>query len=200
MTSLDAKRGFDVVASGAGLLLCSPAMAVIAVAVKRDSAGPALFRQERVGRGGRTFEILKFRTMTTQASGPAFSSVTDDRITRVGRILRRTKLDELPQLVNVLQGEMSIVGPRPEVPHYVARWPDQARPAILSVRPGLTDPAAIAYRNEADELGAAADPGQHYEQVILPRKAAMYVDYVRNQSFLGDLAIIARTLVTVVRD
>ncbi|MCK6095140.1 sugar transferase [Micrococcus sp. 2A] len=194
------KRAFDIVASGAALALSAPVLAGVAVAVKTTSPGPALFRQERVGLGGRPFTIHKFRTMRVDHDGTAVSHAGDPRVTPVGRVLRRTKLDELPQLYDVLRGAMSCVGPRPEVPQYVAQWPADLRPTILSVRPGITDPASIEFRNEADELAAVEDPEAHYVSSILPRKAAAYVGYVRTRSFTGDLRILADTLRTVVRD
>ncbi|MDO5628479.1 MAG: sugar transferase, partial [Mobilicoccus sp.] len=149
------------------------------------------------GRGGQEFAIHKFRTMHVQAPGERRVSVTaagDPRITRVGRVLRCTKLDELPQLWDVLRGQMSLVGPRPEVPEYVAAWdPDRAL-VILSVRPGITDPASLAGLDEASELASVADPDRHYRDVILPRKEAMYVEYVRTASLRGDLRLILATL------
>jgi lipopolysaccharide/colanic/teichoic acid biosynthesis glycosyltransferase len=196
----DAKRAFDLGVSGAALLLTWPVLAVIAVAVRLDSKGPALFRQERVGLHGRTFRIHKFRSLRTGAPGALISPTDDPRTTRIGSVLRRTKLDELPQLLDVFAGHMSLVGPRPEVPRYVAMWPEADRALILSVRPGITDPASVALRNEADELAATEDPVAHYVTSLLPRKSAMCADYVRTRSFLGDLAIIARTLRTIVTD
>ncbi len=188
------KRACDVLAAGVGLVLAAPVLAAAAVAVRLDSPGPVLFRQERVGLGGRTFTILKFRTMSPAAGGPLLSASGDRRVTGVGRWLRASKLDELPQLVNVVRGDMSLVGPRPEVPEYVARWDPARREVILSVRPGITDPASIAYRDEGAELAAAADPEQHYVQVLLPAKTASYVDYVATMSPRGDLAILLETL------
>jgi lipopolysaccharide/colanic/teichoic acid biosynthesis glycosyltransferase len=191
------KRAFDVAASVGALVVTSPVMAAVAVAVKASSPGPMLFTQERVGRHGRPFRIHKFRTMRTEHDGVAVSGTGDPRVTPVGRVLRKTKLDELPQFFDVLVGNMSLVGPRPEVPQYVSQWPDDLRPVILSVRPGITDPGSIAFRNEADELAAAEDPEAHYVQSILPRKAAAYADYVRGQSLRGDLQILGRTVRTV---
>jgi lipopolysaccharide/colanic/teichoic acid biosynthesis glycosyltransferase len=197
---VDAKRAFDVVVSGAALLVIWPLLVIIAVAVRLDSNGPALFRQERVGLHGRTFRIHKFRSLRTGAPGVLISPTGDSRTTRIGSVLRRTKLDELPQLLDVFAGSMSLVGPRPEVPRYVAMWPEVVRPLILSVRPGITDPASIVLRNEADELAAAEDSEAHYVTSLLPRKTAIYADYVQTRNFRGDLAIIARTLHTVVSD
>ena len=195
---VDAKRVFDAAVSGAALLVLSPVLAVCAVAVIVDDPGPALFRQKRVGLGGTSFEILKFRSMR-RATGLQITKGGDSRITRVGRALRATKLDELPQLVNVVRGDMSLVGPRPEVPRYVAEWPADAREVILSVRPGITDPGSIAFRHEETELAGAADPERHYVDVILPAKVALYVDYVRTRTFVGDLALVFRTLAAVLR-
>lgn len=192
------KRVFDVIVSSVGLVVASPVMALISVAVKRDSPGPVIFRQQRVGLGGRSFDIWKFRTMRQGAVGASLTVGDDPRITRSGRFLRSTKLDELPQLVNVLRGEMSLIGPRPEVPHYVGMWPADARERILSVRPGITDPASIQFRRESEELALAEDPEAHYVDVVLPRKVELYCHYVDNRSLLGDLRILARTAASVV--
>lgn len=191
---------FDFGVSGVGLVLTSPLLAVLALVVRVDSAGPAIFRQERVGLDGRPFRIHKFRSMTVMHDGGLVSASGDARVTRVGHFLRRSKLDELPQLIDVFTGRMSLVGPRPEVPRYVALWPAGARRQILSVRPGMTDPASIALRNEADELAAVSDQEQHYVDVLLPRKTAMYLDYVNTRGFTSDLKILARTLIAVLRD
>jgi lipopolysaccharide/colanic/teichoic acid biosynthesis glycosyltransferase len=196
-----AKRAFDLVASAAGLLLLWPVMAVIALAVRLDSPGPALFRQVRVGRAGREFELLKFRSMVSgrSAKGPLVTASGDARITRVGGWLRSSKLDELPQLINVLRGDMSLVGPRPEVPRYVAMYPGHLRDVVLSVRPGITDEASIEFRDESDILGAAADPEATYVRQILPRKLEIYERYVRDHSLGGDLRILWRTFARVLR-
>lgn len=192
------KRLVDVVAAVSGLLLLAPLLMFIAVAVRIDSKGPVLFRQTRVGRDGRTFQILKFRSMYharhPRDGAAQITAATDPRITRFGALLRRTKLDELPQLINVLRGDMSLVGPRPEVPRYVAMYPPDARAEILSVRPGITDEAAIEFRDEGEVLGRSVDPERTYVEDILPRKIQLYRDYVRHRSLLGDLAIILRTL------
>jgi lipopolysaccharide/colanic/teichoic acid biosynthesis glycosyltransferase len=200
--SLALKRGFDVVAASVGLVVTSPLLLVLAILVKVDSRGPVLFRQERVGRHGRTFRIHKFRTMRTQPVGAAGLSITtshDPRITRVGAWLRATKLDELPQLVDVVVGDMSLVGPRPEVPRYVEQWPPDRRAVILSVRPGITDPASILLRDESSELALAADPETYYVDSLLPRKTELYVRYVQERSMVGDLRLIARTIGAVAR-
>ena len=191
------KRLLDVVASAGGLVLASPLLLVAAMAVRLETSGPVIFRQVRVGRNGRTFEILKFRTMRTGVPGPQVTSGDDPRLTRSGRWLRSTKIDELPQLLNVLRGEMSLVGPRPEVPKYVALWPAEARDVVLSVRPGITDPASIVFRREAEELAAVEDPERHYVETILPRKVSMYCEYVRGRSIRGDVRILTATLRTV---
>lgn len=192
------KRMFDVLAAGVGLLVLSPLLVLIAVAVRLDSPGPAFFRQVRVGRGGELFEILKFRTMRQLSPGATNGSLItvagDSRVTRVGIQLRKSKLDELPQLINVLCGDMSIVGPRPEVPKYVALYPDDARREVLSVRPGITDEASILFRDESAMLAHGADPERIYIEQILPIKIAHYRDYVRSRTFGGDLGIILRTL------
>ncbi len=158
---LAVKRAADVACSAAALVLAAPLGAVIAAAIKADSPGPVLFRQQRVGRGGREFTIYKFRTMTPARPGErriALSPAGDARVTRVGAVLRASKLDELPQLVNVLRGDMSLVGPRPEVPGYVAAWPPGRAAIILSMRPGLTDPVSVELRDEAALLAAQSDP------------------------------------------
>ena len=193
------KRAFDVASSAVGLVVLSPVFLVVAALIKAQDRGPVFFRQERVGRHGRPFRIHKFRTMRVANAGALITSADDARITPVGAFLRRTKLDELPQLIDVLRGDMSVVGPRPEVPRYVAMWGDDARAEILSVRPGISDPAAIAFRNEQDVLAAADDPERHSVEVILPQKVAMYLDYVRTRSFVGDLRVIFGTLAEIAR-
>lgn len=187
------KRVFDVVVAAMGLLVSAPLLLVIAATVRLSSPGPALFRQIRVGLGGAEFEILKFRSMRTGASGISVTAGDDPRITRVGRWLRSTKLDELPQLINVLRGDMSLVGPRPEVPRYVALWPKEVRTRVLSVRPGITDPASIAFRREEEVLAAAIEPERAYIEEVMPQKLALYMDYVGSRSFLGDLRILLGT-------
>lgn len=194
-----AKRAFDVVVSAVGLVVLSPVFLGVAVAIKLTDGGPVFFRQERVGMGGQVFRIHKFRSMRVANEGALVTSANDSRITPVGAFLRKTKLDELPQLIDVLVGDMSVVGPRPEVPRYVELWGEETRREILSIRPGITDPAAIAFRNEQDELAAADDPERHYIEVILPKKVAMYRDYVQHRSLVGDLAVIVRTFAAIVR-
>nr|WP_314547310.1 sugar transferase [uncultured Massilia sp.] len=194
------KRLFDIVAAGMGLLLLAPLLLGLALWIRLDSPGPALFRQVRVGRHGVPFEILKFRTMVAGAErGPQLTAGRDARITRAGRFLRRSKLDELPQLVNVVLGSMSLVGPRPEVPRYVACWPPEVRRTVLSVAPGITDWAAILYKDENAILAQAEDPERTYLDTILPAKLCWYERYVRERSFWIDLRILFRTLAAIVR-
>ena len=196
-----AKRSLDILAAILGLTLLSPLLVTIAIIIRCDSPGPALFRQVRVARGGRHFQMLKFRSMryTPDSGGAQITAAGDKRITPVGAFLRRTKLDELPQLLNVLKGDMSLVGPRPEVPRYVALYPDQLRTLVLSVRPGVTDEASIVFRDESALLADAVDPERKYIDEILPRKLEIYARYVNERSFCGDLRIILRTLWRVVR-
>lgn len=198
-----AKRVFDVLAAGAGLLLLAPLLSLVALWIRLDSPGPILFRQQRVGRHGVPFDILKFRTMADRPPGAhAGRQLTvgrDPRITRAGRFLRSSKLDELPQLINVLQGTMSLVGPRPEVPRYVECYPPAVRSTVLSVAPGITDLASILYKEESELLGRAADPERTYVETILPVKLEYYQRYVRERSFWLDLRIIFRTLAAVLR-
>ena len=194
-----AKRGVDLLLAGLGVVVLSPVYVVVAALVVLDSPGPAFFRQTRVGRGFRPFRIIKFRTMVTDAErrGGKLSVGADPRITRVGRGLRRLKLDELPQLFNVLAGDMSLVGPRPEVPEYVERFHAEYAD-ILSVRPGMTDLASLKYRDESALLAAAADPAAEYVRVILPDKIRLAREYVRRSSLRLDLSLILRTLGAVV--
>ncbi|QNM97361.1 sugar transferase [Chitinimonas koreensis] len=194
-----AKRVFDLLlAVPAALLLLLP-MLLIGCAVRLDSPGPALFRQQRIGRHGRPFAILKFRTMRhgAEGQGPAVTAGGDDRITRCGRWLRRHKLDELPQLFNVIGGSMSLVGPRPEVPRYVERYPAASRALILSVPPGITARAALAYRDEEALLAGADDAERCYLERVLPAKLALDEDYVRNRSLAGDCRILLDTLLAL---
>lgn len=197
---MDAKEIIDRSLATAALVVLSPVFAAAAAAVKLDSPGPVFFRQERVGRFGVPFRIHKFRSMRDEIPRVNVSAAGDPRVTRVGKILRKTKIDELPQLIDVCKGDMALVGPRPEVPEYVAKWPAELRTLILSVRPGITDPASIKYRNEAEVLAAVSDPVQYYEKVLIPQKTALYAEYVRTRSLLGDFLIILRTIDTVIRN
>lgn len=195
------KRLFDFTASLAGLMLLSPLLIVIMLAIRLESSGPAFFLQERVGLEGKRFRIIKFRTMrqSAPAEGPQITIGQDPRITPIGHTLRKFKLDELPQLINVLKGEMSLVGPRPEVPAYMARYTQEQQAIILSVRPGITDFAAIEFSDEADILASTADPEAVYAQEIMPRKFALYQRYVQERSFWLDLTLIGRTLGKIVK-
>lgn len=189
------KRFFDIFVSFIGLLLLLWLFAIVAVWIKLDSKGPVFYRQSRVGKGGRDFCIFKFRTMRTDADKGSLITVggSDSRITRAGLFLRRTKIDELPQLINVLLGDMSLVGPRPEVRRYVDLYtPEQLH--VLDVRPGITDPATIKYRNENELLGAVDDPLRYYVDVIMQDKLAISLDYVQNASLIGDLKVIWETV------
>ena len=196
------KRLFDLCCAAAGLVLLVPVLAAVALWVVWDSPGPAFFRQQRVGRAGRLFHIVKFRTMHPRAetAGPPLTVGADGRITRAGHWLRRTKIDELPQLFNVLLGQMSLVGPRPEVPRYVALYPDDLRTLVLSVRPGITDRASIEFRDESTLLGQSSDPERTYVEQILPIKLRYGADYARSHTLRGDLAIILRTLAALWTD
>jgi lipopolysaccharide/colanic/teichoic acid biosynthesis glycosyltransferase len=195
-----AKRLFDVLAAGAGVLVLAPLLLAVALWIKLDSPGPVLFRQVRVGRHGVPFEIYKFRTMRHRPdSGAQLTVGQDPRVTRAGRFLRHYKLDELPQLFNVLEGTMSLVGPRPEVPRYVECYPPAVRNTVLSVAPGITDLAAILYKDESAILGQARDPERTYVDTILPVKLEYYQRYVRERSFWLDLRIIFRTLAAILR-
>lgn len=189
-----AKRMFDLAIAGLGLLLLSPLLLLIALAIKLDSPGPVFYRQERVGRGGQPFRIHKFRTMRHGAAGARITVGADSRITRVGATLRRTKLDELAQLFDVLEGTMSLVGPRPEVPRYVAMYPPALRDKVLSVRPGITDIASLEYRQESELLARAADPEREYVEVVMPAKLKLAAAYVDQASLATDVRLILRTL------
>jgi lipopolysaccharide/colanic/teichoic acid biosynthesis glycosyltransferase len=195
-----AKRAFDVAVSALGLLVLSPMFAAIAAVIKLDSPGPVFFRQTRVGRGGRPFRIYKFRSMTVNAerTGTALTVSADPRITRVGQLLRRSKLDELAQLVNVLVGDMSIVGPRPEVPEFMEFYTPDQRATVISMRPGITDYAAILFRDESSLLDGERDPVDVYRRVIMPAKFACYERYSREIGVLNDLRIIVATSLVLV--
>ena len=196
-----AKRLFDLLASGLGLVFLAPLFIAIAIAIKWESPGPVFFRQERVGRFGKSFRIHKFRTMTvdSERNGLQITVGADPRVTRVGLRLRKYKLDELAQLIDVFVGSMSLVGPRPEVPAYVACYPSDAAHIILSVRPGITDRASIEFKDENEILGKASDPHKTYIEEVLPIKIRFYLDYVETRSFVGDLSIIIATLFTIAR-
>ena len=188
------KRVLDIVAAGAGLLVLAPLFAVVALLIKLDSPGPVFFKQQRVGRKFRPFWIYKFRTMIRDGSGALPLTVGPDaRITRAGALLRRSKIDELPQLFNILKGDMTIVGPRPEVPRYVEAF-HRDYEEILTVRPGLTDLASLKYRDEAALLGQTADPEQEYLSRVLPDKIRLAKEYIRRSSLAFDVDLIIKTL------
>jgi lipopolysaccharide/colanic/teichoic acid biosynthesis glycosyltransferase len=190
------KRLFDVFSALFGLLLFGLPMLAVALCIRLDSPGPVFFRQERVGRHGKVFLIHKFRTMAVDAErrGPQLTIGADARVTRFGRVLRANRLDELPQFLDVLAGDMSLVGPRPDVPRYVDKWPADLRERVLAVRPGITDPASLKFRDEATLLAEAADPEREYMDVILPRKLALAADYADHASLWTDLAVICRSV------
>lgn len=189
------KRAIDIVASAILLVLLSPLFVLLALLIRHGSKGPVFFRQERVGRASHRFRILKFRTMHTGADkqGPLITSSDDTRVTPIGRVLRSTKLDELPQLVNVLRGDMSLVGPRPQVPRFVDQFPPHLRDIILAVRPGVTGPTQIQFRHEENLLQGLADRERYYIEELLPIKCRMDVEYVQRRSLWYDLRVLHNT-------
>lgn len=193
------KRLFDMVCAALGLLVLSPVLLLCALLVGLTSPGGVLFRQERVGKDGVPFTIYKFRSMRKDNAGLKISTSSDSRITPVGRVLRKTKLDELPQLWNVLKGDMSFVGPRPEVREYTDLYTPEQRQVLL-VRPGITGLASIRYRNENDLLSASADPNRTYIEEVMPAKLALDLEYIPRACVSYDIKLILETLVTVVRD
>lgn len=197
---LIAKRAMDIVLSACALAVLWPLLLLIALAIWIDDPGPVFYRQVRVGRNGKTFRIFKFRSMVMDADkkGLAITVGRDSRITRVGAVLRKTKLDELAQLLNVLLGQMSFVGPRPEVPKYVELYTPYQRQVLL-VRPGITDYASIAYRNENDLLAGASDPEAMYIEQIMPDKIELNMKYLREISPLADIRLILKTIVAVIK-
>jgi lipopolysaccharide/colanic/teichoic acid biosynthesis glycosyltransferase len=196
------KRAFDIVGAALGLLFLMPLLIVIAIIIKFDSPGPVFFRQERVGWKGRPFRIFKFRSMVVGAAhtGAALTVRADKRITRIGTSLRRSKIDELPQLINVIAGEMSIVGPRPEVPEFMKFYTPDQRKIIVSMRPGMTDYAAILFRDESSLLDQDSDPVEVYRHKIMPIKFALYERYSREIGMLNDLRVIVATIMLLVID
>lgn len=195
------KRFFDIVASSCGLIILSPIFLVLAVWIKLDSPGPVFYRQVRVGRGNKDFRIFKFRSMRVGSDKGSLVTIGghDPRITRSGYFIRKFKLDEFPQLINVFIGDMSLVGPRPEVRHYVDYWtPEQMH--VLDVRPGITDPASIKFRNENELMEQAEDPEKYYIEVIMQEKIKLYLEYVQNHSFLGDIGLIFKTFWVIVTE
>jgi|CXWL01.1.fsa_nt_gi lipopolysaccharide/colanic/teichoic acid biosynthesis glycosyltransferase len=193
------KRIFDVIAALAGLLLLAPLFLLVGLWIKLDSRGPVFFRQPRVGKNGVMFDIVKFRTMYDEAHDSLLTVGHDKRITPAGRFLRRHKLDEFPQLFNVVAGTMSLVGPRPEVPRYVECYPADVRSVVLSVAPGITDWASIYYKEENSLLSRSSNPEAAYLETILPAKLKYNLRYVNERSFWNDVRIIFTTLATLVR-
>lgn len=195
------KRLFDIVASGCGLIVLSPVFLVLAIWIKLDSSGPVFYRQVRVGRGNKDFRIFKFRSMRVGSDKGSLVTIGghDPRITRSGYFIRKFKLDEFPQLINVFIGDMSLAGPRPEVRHYVDYWtPEQMH--VLDVRPGITDPASIKFRNENELMEQAEDPEKYYIEVIMQEKIKLYLEYVQHHSFLGDIGLIFKTFWVIVTE
>lgn len=194
------KRLFDILISGFGLLVLSPLFIIISVWIKSDSEGPIFYKQTRVGKGNKDFQLLKFRSMVQQADTNGLLTVGehDSRVTHAGYFLRKYKLDELPQLINVFKGDMALVGPRPEVRKYVDMYtPEQMH--VLDIRPGITDIASIKYRNENDLLAAADNPEQYYIDVIMQDKLRINLEYVKHNSLLNDLKMILDTFVAILR-
>ena len=193
---MNSKRLLDIVAASGALFLSIPLLIVGAAAVVLETGRPVLYRQERIGVNGAVFEILKLRSMSEGGVGASVTAGGDSRITCVGRILRKSKVDELPQLFNVLKGEMSLVGPRPEVSEFVELYPEQFE-RLLSVRPGITDYSSIVFRNESEILAAASDPRQHYIDNILPQKIALSERYISKASTAEDLRVIFLTVAAI---
>ena len=190
------KRIFDITASGLGIIILSPVLLVIALMIKKESDGPVFFKQIRVGEKGKNFEILKYRTMVVDAEklGRQITVGNDNRITKIGGFLRKYKLDELTQLINVFKGDMSLVGPRPEVPRYVEMYNDEQR-KVLDVKPGITDLASIRYKDENELLGTAEDPDDMYINTIMPDKLALNLEYINKSNVFFDIYIILKTII-----
>ncbi len=196
---MNGKRIFDLLFTLPGVIVLLPVFLIISIWIKLDSRGPIFFRQVRVGQYGKPFKIFKFRTMIVDAEshGTQITVGQDKRITRPGEFLRKYKLDELPQLFNIILGDMSLVGPRPEVPRYMEEYPEDIRQITLSVKPGITDLASITFKDENAMLGKSTCPEQTYIQTILPVKQKYYVQYVTNRSILVDIVIIAKTFAAI---
>ncbi len=194
------KRLFDIIASFFGLLVFSPILLIVAILIVIDSKGGVFYRQERVGKGNKDFRIFKFRTMHTDADKLGLLTIgeRDPRVTKVGYYLRKYKLDELPQLINVLIGEMSFVGPRPEVRKYVDLYTEEQR-KIFEVRPGITDLASIEFRNENEILGKQENPDQYYIESIMPHKLEINLKYIKNRSLLKDIGVIFKTFLAILK-
>ena len=190
------KRIFDFVVSLVGVIVISPILLIVAIAIKIDSKGNVLFLQKRVGRNGKPFYIYKFRTMVTDAEklGKQITVGKDNRITKVGAFLRKYKIDELPQLLNVVKGDMSLVGPRPEVPRYVELYSEEER-RVLEVRPGITDLASLRYKDENDILGKVENPEEYYINVIMKDKLKLNLEYIEKSNILLDISLIFKTII-----
>lgn len=195
------KRLFDIIASGFGLIVLSPIFFILAIWIKLDSNGPVFYRQVRVGKDNKDFRIFKFRSMRVGSDKGSLVTIggRDSRITRSGYIIRKLKLDELPQLINVFVGDMSLVGPRPEVRHYVDYWTSEQM-HVLDVRPGITDPASIKFRNENELMEQAEDPEDYYINVIMQEKLKLYLEYVHNHTFFGDIGLIFKTFWVIITE
>jgi lipopolysaccharide/colanic/teichoic acid biosynthesis glycosyltransferase len=193
------KRVFDIIVSGCGLIILSPIFFIMVIWIKLDSKGSVFYRQVRVGKNNKNFCIYKFRSMYVGSDKGSLVTVggRDPRVTRSGYFIRKFKLDELPQLINVFLGDMSLVGPRPEVRHYVNYWTSEQM-HVLDVRPGITDPASIKFRNENELLEKAQDPEKYYIEVIMQEKIRLYLDYVENASFWNDIKLIFKTLKVII--
>lgn len=198
---LSMKRLFDILASGLGLLVLSPLFLILAIWIKLDSKGPVFYRQVRVGRNNKDFRIFKFRSMRVGSDKGSLVTIggRDPRVTRSGYFIRKFKFDELPQLINVFIGDMSLVGPRPEVRHYVNYWTEEQM-HVLDVRPGITDPASIKFRNENELLEKAEDPEKYYIEVIMQEKIKLYLEYVKEHSFWYDIKLIFKTFWVIVSE
>lgn len=195
------KRIFDIVTSGFGLIVLSPLFLVLSIWIKLNSKGPVFYRQVRVGKDNKDFRIFKFRSMRVGSDKGSLVTIggRDPRITRSGYFIRKFKLDEFPQLINVFVGDMSLVGPRPEVRHYVDYWTEEQM-HVLDVRPGITDPASIKFRNENELMEQAEDPEDYYINVIMQEKLKLYLEYVQNHSFWGDLGLIFKTFWVIISE
>ncbi len=195
------KRLFDILASGCGLLVLSPVFIIVAIWIKLDSQGPVFYRQTRVGRYNKDFRIFKFRSMRVGSDKGSLVTIggRDPRVTRSGYFIRKFKIDELPQLINVFVGDMSLVGPRPEVRHYVDYWTAEQM-KVLDVRPGITDPASIRFRNENELLEKAVDPERYYIDVIMQEKIKLYLEYVEKSSFWYDIKLIFQTFKVIITE
>lgn len=190
------KRLFDIIAAGIGIILLSPFLIIISILIKIDSKGPIIFKQERIGLRGEPFLILKYRTMVVNAEklGKQITVGADDRITRIGAFLRKYKVDELPQLFNVFKGDMSLVGPRPEVPRYVKLYSDKEK-QVLNVRPGITDLASLEFRDENEILGKVKDPESYYIDVIMKKKLELNLEYIKKSNIFFDISLIIKTII-----